>query len=496
MAEARIAIGSLIRLAQDGGWDAAPWILRGTQSALAAAPASAPINLAQFDIANIWNMIPHREWLLPPILITKHYSMLVATGASGKSAVAITLALALVTGRKDLLEMPVIRPCKVLLINGEDGQEELTRRIRATCQRFAIDPQHIAGRLHVFGARQIPGLTFNRLQPGGAVADEVGLNQLEALIRQTYADVVIIDPLGSFLPGGTNDGASASAVAGRLTEICVATNCAMLLVHHTSKAAQREGDNDPTAALGSAMWTNHARSVWNARRPTIAEAQAMGKPPSAIKDLLVLLHSKANLSRPEDAILIEMVSVELPNASPPHYPHGDKVGVATRLQPGAALSLFSPAILQAAIAQIAKGTASGRPYKASGRSGEQDYKPDIAAILAAHFQQDDQAAREKMAKSLIETLIKDGRLTIAHETLPRTGSGKGGGKRAPVLRVVPQPSTKPAGTGAPLGTVSVFETVSALLHGQSVPTPRGTDLPSGGVGEISAPETSHQRKDP
>jgi hypothetical protein len=268
----------------------------------------------------------------------------------------------------------------------------------------------------------------------------------------------------------------------------------MLLVHHTSKAAQREGDNDPTAALGSAMWTNHARPVFSLRRPTAAEAQAMGKPPSATKDMLVLLHSKANLSRPEDAIYLELVSVELPNASPPLYPNGDKVGVATRLQPGTALGLFSPAIVQAALAQIAKGTTSGLPYKASGRRGEQDYKPDLAAILAADFPQDDQAAREQMAKTLVENLIKDGRLTISRETLPRIGGGKGGGKQADVLRVTR--TMLPLGTGAPQGTTSLPEQLSALIYGPSVPTLGGTDLPQGGVGEISAPSTQPPEEEP
>lgn len=488
--ERQISIGSLIALSKAGGWDASPWMARATPPILA---NTSPATIDQFDIANVWNNIPHREWLMPPLLVAKHYSMLVATGASGKSAVAITMALALLTGRQDMLGLNVVRPCKVLLINGEDGQEELVRRVRAACLHFGIDLPAVAGRLHIVGARQVPGLTFNRLQPGGAMADQAGLDTLEQLIRQTSADVVIVDPLGSFLPGGTNDGASASAVAGRLTEICVAANCAMLLVHHTSKAAQREGDNDPTAALGSAMWTNHARSVINLRRLTVAEAQAIGKPPSAIKDLLVLLHSKANLSRAEDAIYIELVSVELPNASPPFYPRGDNVGVATRLQPGTPSSLFTASIDQAVIAQIAKGTPAGRPYKASGRRGEQDYRPDIAAILAPHFAAEKQAALVKLAKDLVERLIREGRLMVRNESLPRAGGGKGGGKTADILQAPHDVQTM--GTGAPQGTNSISEAMSAPVHGQSVPTQGGTELPLGGVGESGAPQTNHQRRD-
>lgn len=491
--EAHITIGSLIKIAQTDGWNAAHWISPTVPQSVSASQKPVPFNLAHFEIGNIWNNIPHREWLLPPLLVAKHYSMLVATGASGKSAVAITMALALLTGRKDLLGLNVVRQCKVLLINGEDGQEELVRRVRAACLQFGIKRSDVEGRLHLIGARQFSDLTFNRLQPGGAVADQTGLDMLQQLVQQFGADAVIIDPLGSFLPGGTNDGASASAVAGRLTEICVSANCAMLLVHHTSKAAQREGDNDPTAALGSAMWTNHARSVINLRRLTVTEAQDIGKPPSAIKDLLVLLHSKANLSRSEEQIYIELVSVELPNKKPPLYPIGDSVGVAIRFQPGTASSLFTPSIEQAVIAQIATGTHARLPYKASGRRGEQDYRPDIAKILASDFPQDNQAAREKLAKNLVDELIKNGRLTIAHESLPRFGGGKGGGKTAAVLRV-PQPA-KVLGTGAPQGTFTVSISQTEAVHGQSVPTQGGTELPLGGTGESGAPKTYHQRSE-
>ncbi|WP_303809348.1 AAA family ATPase [Sandarakinorhabdus limnophila] len=490
--ERQISIGSLIALAKAGGWDASSWMARATSPT----PANTfPVTIDQFDIANIWNNIPHRAWLLPPYLVAKHYSMLVATGASGKSAIAITMALALLTGREDLLGVKVVRPCRVLLINGEDGHEELVRRIRATCLHFGIDLPEIAHRLKVIGARQVPGLTLNRLQPGGVVADQAGLDKLEDLIRQSGADVVILDPLSSFLPGGTNDGASASAVAGRLTEICVSAGCAMLLVHHTSKAAQREGDNDPTAALGSAMWANHARSVLNLRRPTDFEAQAIGRLPSAIRDLLVLLHSKANLSRAEDAIFFEMVGVELPNAEPPLFPNGDKIGVATRLLPGASAGLFSPAMEAAAVARIAAAATTSIPYKASGRRGRQDFKPDIAVILASHFPGESQVAREKLAKILIAHLINSGRVVISHEPLPRAGKGKGGGKSDAVLRVANRHVPAGAGTGAPQGTNSILESMSASVHGQSVPAQGGTELPLGGVGESGAPETSHQRSE-
>ena len=458
MAEARISIGTLINLARSGGWDANPWVQRANSDRPANDNA---LDLTAFDAASLWDDIPRREWIMPPILIAKHYSMLVATGASGKSAVAITMALALVTGRNDLLDMRVERRCKVAIINGEDGQEELMRRVRAACQHFGITRDQITRRLLVIGARQIPSLTFNRSVPGGAEANEAGLVLLHGLIKQFGADVVMIDPLGSFLPGGMNDGASASAVSGRLTEMCVESNCAMLLVHHVSKAAMRAGDNDPTAALGSAMWANHARSVWNARRLTDEEAQAIGQLPHRVRDLLVLLHSKANLSRAEDAAYIEMVSVELPNASPPLHPRGDMIGVATCLKPGVLSDLFSKQLQKTVLDRIAKGTEDGLPFKPTGRKGTQDYTPAIVELLYPAFPADDEKQLEKLARSLISQFLTQGKLVRSKTGLPRKGSGKGGGKNEKVMLVnwaatewAANPGAGPhvVGTRAPEGT--------------------------------------------
>lgn len=461
MTRGQITVGTLIAQASAGGWNAEPWRHRAVPPPPPPPPAILANSLSLFDIANRWHHIPPRDWIMRPILVAKHYSMLVATGASGKSAVAITAALALVTGRYDLLELSVDRPCRVIVINGEDGSEELTRRIRATCLHFGISLPDIAGRLCVIGARDVPGLTFNRAERGGVVANDAGLDLLQQMIETVGADVVIVDPLLAFCPGGINDGPSASAVAGRLTEMCVKASCAMLLVHHVSKGALRDGDNDPTASMGSIMWTNHARSVWNARRPTAEEAQGVGQPPSAVKDLLMLLHSKANLSRAEDAIFMQMVSVELPNASPPAHPRGDFVGVARRLQVGTVMGLFPPATIKAVLDAIASGTSGGLPYKPTGRTGAQNYKLDVAEILRANFPNDTLASREKLAKQLIERLLEQGPLVKGSVILPRRGNGKGGGKTEEALLVewaatqwASPPGTGPytTRTGAPGGT--------------------------------------------
>jgi len=209
------------------------------------------------------------------------------------------------------------------------------------------------------------------------------------------------------------------------------------------------------------MWANHARSVWNARRLTDEETQAIGQPPHRARDLLVLLHSKANLSRADDAVYIEMVSVELPNALPPLHPRGDMVGVATRLKPGVLSDLFSKQLQKAVLDRIAEGTDDGLPFKPTGRDGTQNYKPAVAELLRPAFPADDQKQLEKLAKNLIDHLLAQGKLVSRETGLPRKGGGKGGGKNEKVMLVnwavtewAANPCAGPhvVGTGAPVGT--------------------------------------------
>ena len=175
-AKARIEIGTLISLAQQGGMDFTQWKQRVSIPVTPPIPVNCnSVDLREFDVSKMWGNIPHRDWIMAPILVAGHYSMFAAAGGSGKSAVAITLVLALVTGRYDILQMKVDRPCKVIIINGEDGEEELMRRIRAACLHFGISQADVTGRLRVIGARKIPGLTFNCAQAGGVIANEQGL---------------------------------------------------------------------------------------------------------------------------------------------------------------------------------------------------------------------------------------------------------------------------------------------------------------------------------
>lgn len=440
---AEINMGTLIHLAQGAGMDMSPWRAKadvvgfgvGDATKLPGAANDAAFDPSAFDVRGRWHHIPPRHWIMKPALVAGHFSMMLATGASGKTALLAKMAVGLATGRHDITGYWIDRPFRVVFISGEDGADELMRRTRAECQASGVDVGDIGDRLLMIGAGEVPGLTFSRVTPNGVEVDEDGLAKLAEIRGSHRADVVMIDPLGSFLPGGLNDGASASAVAGRITQMCVAHDCAVMLAHHTGKVAIRTGDASASAGLGSMMWTNHARCVINLSRPTVDQAASVGAPPSAVRDMVLVDHTKLNLAPADDVRWVKMVGVALNNAQPPRWPDGDVVGVATWYTPQSAACMFPLSTLKSALDQIELRATTGSPYKPTGRAGSQDYRPDLAQVLLADFPSDSIEARQKLAVKLVDHLRAVGWVDTAPATMPRAGGGKGGGKAGEVLTV-------------------------------------------------------------
>ena len=97
-----------------------------------------PISAERFNAAARLQVAPPpREWLLGTEMLRGAYTLLSAAGGSGKTALAIAWALSLATGR-DLIGTYVHRRCKVLLISGEDGADELMRRLMGEIGRAHV----------------------------------------------------------------------------------------------------------------------------------------------------------------------------------------------------------------------------------------------------------------------------------------------------------------------------------------------------------------------
>jgi RecA-family ATPase len=138
--------------------------------------------------------IEPRQWLLGKLLCRKYLTVSAASGGTGKTSLAITLALSLATGRP-LLGIHVHKQCRVLLLTYEDGREEYKRRFKAACLHYNIHADDIGGRILIKSLAGAEGTkTLAEVSERGGMRETGTAEQIAEIIRREEADVVMIDP--------------------------------------------------------------------------------------------------------------------------------------------------------------------------------------------------------------------------------------------------------------------------------------------------------------
>ena len=136
--------------------------------------------------------LPRRQWLYG-----KHYqrgvvSATVAPGGTGKTSLVMVEAVALATCRDLLGEQPEER-CRVWLHNGEDGPEELSRRVVAICQRYKIPQEEVQGWLFLTSGTEMALKVANGYSD--LKIDAALIAEMTRVIADNAIDVIMFDPL-------------------------------------------------------------------------------------------------------------------------------------------------------------------------------------------------------------------------------------------------------------------------------------------------------------
>ena len=228
--------------------DVAPVVSAGAAVAL---PAPVPV---------VWAEAP------PPddaaVVSVGEPGILAAPGGSGKSYLALDVALAAVSGVSPAAACGLaVRPGPVLLVNYEDGPARLGARLRALAGRTDAAPADL-DRLSIVAD---PAPLWAPLDGTGAVP-AVAFGALARRVELDRPSLVIVDPLGAAAAAvNPNDGSSARACMRSLAALSAATGAGVLVVAHDTKAARREardtGSLGAGAVAGSGQWHDAARGV-------------------------------------------------------------------------------------------------------------------------------------------------------------------------------------------------------------------------------------------
>ena len=328
-------------MAAEAGLDLSPWRdlaqarLPGGPGAAAGtaivqpAPQHTPIDPYSFLTVDLNNMPPHRQWSVGTKLINGEVAILAAKGGWGKSAYATTLICSAASGRDLLNEMVWGDPKRSLYINSEDDTDELQRKFIAAARHHKLTRVHLQN-IMIRGVDTPGHETLTIGDESAPRVNEAGITALDQIITRARAEIVILDPLGTFCPAGLNDNGVMGQVMLRLKRLAKKHNCAILVVHHTRK----DGDLTNVDAIGGASAiVNQARVALMLARMTAEESKNFkGVLPSEVWRYFRIVDAKTNLAPPAASTQwYQLVSHELPNAAPPTYTKGDGVQVVDKL---------------------------------------------------------------------------------------------------------------------------------------------------------------------
>ena len=317
--------------------------------------------LAPMRILSAGN-IPHRQWLYGRHLIRGFVTLLVAPGGTGKSSMLLAMCLELATGRS-LLGERIYQRCNAALLNLEDPQDEIDRRITALATHYGITNEEIEGRLFASPAEQV--VTIAATAPDGSSVWHPHEKQIIERVRDERIGLLAVDPFAESHTLEENSNPQMIQAAAAWRRVARAGDCAVILAHHV-----RKGQIDSIeAARGAKALTDSARIGLLLSSMTEEDASDLGISLDDRLRYVRLDDAKANMSaRAPKASWFQLSSVTLDNADA-IYPKGDQVGVIEPWHPRTVWESMSVDDCNAVLDRIDAGFLNGARFVDSRRNG-------------------------------------------------------------------------------------------------------------------------------
>jgi hypothetical protein len=197
---------------------------------------------------------PPRQWLVPGMLLMGTVGLLYGDGGTGKSLLAMQLAVAVATSRA-WLNKPV-KSGGAIYYSCEDNKDEIHRRLADICRSQCITTADL-GHLMLADMAGAPETLLASIgKKTGAMSPTAVFNDLDRMATGLKPALVVVDTLADVFPGNENDRAQARHFIGLMRQLARKHGCAVLLLAHPSLTGMATG----TGASGSTAWNNSVRS--------------------------------------------------------------------------------------------------------------------------------------------------------------------------------------------------------------------------------------------
>lgn len=343
--------------------------------------------------------IPTRPWIIPGAILRGYTHMLAAPGGSGKSLFTLQLAIALAKGDQ-WGEFKPRKRYRSMLTNVEDDIDEQRRRL-AAASRVMGDCHDLRGMIHLVDTTE--GIVVAQAsETEKSIVTSPVVDTLRRYVMDNDIDVLFVDPFAETFEGDENDNSQVKwAMRIWRDEIARACNCAVYLVHHTTKHAQN-GAGDANVIRGAGAIVNSTRISATLMPMTTEDANAIGIDPNERHLFVRYDDAKANQSlKVSGAKWFRKETVELDNAG--EDCPADFVGALVPWNPPDVFDGLSFHVACTVLDQIDAGRDNGERYTASTKGGTKASGRWAGSLLI-----DLAGLNEAQAKKVISTWIKNG----------------------------------------------------------------------------------------
>jgi len=288
-----------------------------------------------------------RPWVVRNFLLRLAVTMIAAAGGTGKTQFLLQCLFMFALGLPFAGFAPV-RRCKVIIVSLEEDIEEIKRRLEVICRHYIETVLNKKFSEKSLAALMLQLDNYLWIHEPGESGRPVGPivvmgerdtprttdfhDQLMADVREHKPDIVAFDPLIKMHRGlSENDASHGAAISEAFREIAVAGQCAVVFLHHTSKALSGVADN-AHSARGTGAFTDSVRVQVNMASMSFEEAEEFGLGPDAHLDYVLVGDPKQNYARKSLPRHMEKVTVPLTTLQEDKSPDFGFVLVERRLR--------------------------------------------------------------------------------------------------------------------------------------------------------------------
>ena len=196
---------------------------------------------------------PPQLWHVPGLIPHRTVTLFSGDGGTGKSLLALQLAVATTAGREWLGRD--VQPGCCLYVSAEDDLGELHRRVERITRTQGIDLAQL-DQLKIVPLAGEDAVLASPDQRGNIIASTPLFACLVKLVQEHRPRLVVLDTSADFFAGSEIDRTQVRQFIGLLRGLAIRSETAVLLLSHPSLTGMSSG----SGLSGSTAWNNSVRS--------------------------------------------------------------------------------------------------------------------------------------------------------------------------------------------------------------------------------------------